>query len=250
MDIIENIGEYQNYWETSLFWNEELNYSWATNQQSNLGHYASSLPEGTASPIRAKNIASERNKRKELNDKLLALREAVPKISKLDKASIIKDAIGYIQELQEQERILQAEIREHESKRLKKHPDSGFELELPDLLRSKRTRYDQIYHHSLGTSTCPIQVHEVSSSLPLAITSVGEKTLLVSLACNKTTDAMTRICEVFESLKLKVITANVTALSGMVKKTVVIEVDEEEKEHLKIKIERAVSALRSPHIVQ
>ncbi|KAL9398591.1 hypothetical protein Peur_007552 [Populus x canadensis] len=244
MDIIENIGEYQNYWETSLIWNEELNYSWATNQQSNLGYYASSLPEGTASPIRTKNIASETNKRKELNDKLLALREAVPKISKLDKASIIKDAIGYIQDLQEQERILQAEIREHESKRLKKHPDSGFEQELPDLLRSKRTRYDKIYHHSLGRSSCPIQVHE------LAITSMGEKTLLVSLACNKTTDAMTRICEVFESLKLKIITANATVLSGMVKKTVVIEVDEEEKEHLKIKIERAVSALRSPHIVQ
>ncbi|XP_024458300.2 transcription factor bHLH35 isoform X2 [Populus trichocarpa] len=229
MDIIENIGEYQNYWETSLFWNEELNYS---------------LPEGTASPIRTKNIALETNKRKELNDKLLALREAVPKISKLDKASIIKDAIGYIQDLQEQERILQAEIREHESKRLKKHPDSGFEQELPDLLRSKRTRYDKIYHHSLGRSTCPIQVHE------LAITSMGENTLLVSLACNKTTDAMTRICEVFESLKLKIITANATVLSGMIKKTVVIEVDEEEKEHLKIKIERAVSALRSPHTVQ
>lgn len=85
----------------------------------------------------------------------------------LDKASIIKDAIGYIQDLQEQERILQAEIREHESKRLKKHPDSGFEQELPDLLRSKRTRYDKIYHHSLGRSTCPIQVHEVSYSLPV-----------------------------------------------------------------------------------
>jgi hypothetical protein len=29
-----------------------------------------------------------------------------------------------------------------------------------------------------------------------------------------------------------------------------LQVDEEEKEHLKIKIERAVSALRSPHAVQ
>lgn len=55
---------------------------------------------------------------------------------------------------------------------------------------------------------------------------MGEKTLLVSLACNKTTDAMARICEVFESLKLKIITANATALSGMVKKTVVIEVSQ------------------------
>ncbi|KAI5557619.1 hypothetical protein BDE02_18G116300 [Populus trichocarpa] len=241
MEIIDNHFEYQNYWETNRFWNEELDYSWEMNQQFNVGYYDSSSLDGNTQTIASKNIVSERSRRQKLSDKLLALREAVPKISKLDKASVIKDAIKYIQDLQEQERRLQADIRELESRRLEKNHTFDIEDELPVLLRSKRTRHDQIYDHWLARSTCPIQVHELS------VTSMGEKTLFVSLTCSKTTDAMIRICEAFEPLKLKIITANITTLSGMVKKTVLIEVDEEEKEHLKIKIERAVLALRSAY---
>ncbi|XP_061965015.1 transcription factor bHLH35-like [Populus nigra] len=243
MEITEHIGECQNYWETNWFWNEELNFrpSWATNRQFNLGSNDSSATDGTTSTIISKNIVSERSRRKKLSDKLFALREAVPKISKLDKASIIKDAIDYIQDLQEQEKGLQAEIMELESNRLKEDRGYDFDQELPVLLRSKRTRYDQIYDHRMARNTCPIQVHEFS------VTSMGGKNLFVSLTCNRTTDAMSRICEVFESLKLKIITANITTLSELVKKTVLIEVDEEEKEHVKIKIERAFSVLRSTH---
>ncbi|CAK7345706.1 unnamed protein product [Dovyalis caffra] len=207
-------------------------------QQINLGCDNSTSAGGTSSTIASKNVVKEKNRRKKLADKLLALREAVPKISKLDKASIIKDAIDYIQNLQEQERRLQAEIMELESKRLKKDPGFDFEQGLPVLLRSKRTSYDQMYYPRVARSTCPIQVYE------LTVTSLGEKVLFVSLTCNKTTDTMIRVCEVFESLKLKITSANITALSDMVKKTVWIEVDEQEKEHLKRKIERAILAMR------
>ncbi|KAH8506275.1 hypothetical protein Peur_044481 [Populus x canadensis] len=129
MEIIEHIGECQNYWETNWFWNEELNFrhSSATNQQFNLGSNDSSATDGTTSTISSKNIVSERSRRKKLSDKLLALREAVPKISKLYKASIIKDAIDYIQDLQEQEKGLQAEIMELESNRLEE--DLGYDFD-------------------------------------------------------------------------------------------------------------------------
>lgn len=48
--------------------------------------------------------------------------------------------------------------------------------------------------------------------------------MVVSLTCSKRTDTMVKLCEVFESLKLKIITANITAFSGRVLKTVFIEV--------------------------
>ncbi|KAJ6758918.1 TRANSCRIPTION FACTOR SCREAM2-RELATED [Salix koriyanagi] len=241
METFENNAGYQNYWEmTDMFWNDELN-SLAMGQASSQ-NCDPSLPDGAASPKASKSRASERNRRKRFDDKLFALREAVPKISKLDKASIIKDAIDYIQDLQEEETRLQAEIMGLESERLEKERGYEFdERERPALLRSKKTKYDQISDHRAPISD-PIEVHQ------LRVLSVGEKTLLVSLICSKAKEAMIRICEVFESLQLKIITASVTTFSGMVKKTVLIEADGEEKDHLKLKIERAISALSAPYI--
>lgn len=83
----------------------------------------------------------------------------------MDKASIIKDAIDYIQELHEQERRIQAEIIELESNKLKKNPGYDFDQELPILLRSKKKKIDQQLYDSCGSrsgSTSPIEVLEVS----------------------------------------------------------------------------------------
>ncbi|CAI0427833.1 unnamed protein product [Linum tenue] len=224
-----NIGEeYQNYWETKMFLhNEELDSSsWAMDEAFS-GYYDSSSPDGAASSAASKNIVSERNRRKKLNERLFALRAVVPNISKMDKASIIKDAIDYIQELHDQERRIQAEIAELESSGKKMSPCSGsgsgnFEVELPVLLRSKKKKVnDHLYDSSAGsfrTSSSPIEL------LELRVVYMGERTVLVSLMCNKRTDTMVRLCELFESLKLKIITANITTVSAHLLKTVFIEV--------------------------
>ncbi|XWS28151.1 hypothetical protein CRYUN_Cryun25bG0041000 [Craigia yunnanensis] len=213
MENIENIDdEYKNYWETKYFLENE-EYSWAIDEFS--GYYDSSSPDGAASAA-SKNIVSERNRRKKLNDRLFALRAVVPNISKMDKASIIKDAIDYIQELHDQEKRIQAEILELQSEKLKKNPGYEYEQELPVLLRSKKTKLENSFD-SGGSRTSPIEV------LELKVTHMGEKTVVVSITCTKRTDTMVKLCEVFESLKLKIITANITAVSGRLLKTVFIE---------------------------
>ncbi|KAL9314700.1 hypothetical protein ACSQ67_020152 [Phaseolus vulgaris] len=238
---MENIEEYKHYWETTMFLQIQDLDSWGFDEALS-GYYDSSSPDGAASSAASKNIVSERNRRKKLNERLFALRSVVPNISKMDKASIIKDAIEYIQELHEKEKIIQAEIMDLESGMPKKSSSSydDFEQEqLPAVLRSKKKRTAQIYD-SVSSRNTPIEV------LDLSVTYMGEKTAVVSLTCSKRTDTMVKLCEVFESLKLKIITANITSFSGKLQKTVFIEANEEEKYHLEIKIQTAIAALNEP----
>lgn len=48
-------------------------------------YYDSSSPDGSQSSMASKNIVSERNRRKKLNERLFALRAVVPNISKVSR---------------------------------------------------------------------------------------------------------------------------------------------------------------------
>lgn len=78
----------------------------------------------------------------------------------MDKASIIKDAIDYIQELHEQERRIQAEISELE---LKKNTFVEFDQETISYIpKPKRTRIEHSFDNG-GSRSCPIEILEVGS---------------------------------------------------------------------------------------
>lgn len=53
---------------------------------------------------------AERRRRKRLNDRLSMLRSIVPKISKMDRTSILGDTIDYVKELTERIKVLEEEM--------------------------------------------------------------------------------------------------------------------------------------------
>ncbi|KAH1067910.1 hypothetical protein J1N35_032897 [Gossypium stocksii] len=228
MENMENVSEEynQNIWEPNyVFENEE--YSWAMDELYD--NDCSSSPDGapaSASLSNSNNILSERNRRKKLNQRLFALRALVPNITKMDKASIIKDAIDYIQQLQEQETTLQADILELENN----NNNNPKNHDLPMLLTSKNT----------NVFDSPIQL------LQLNVTPMGDNTLLVSITCTKRADTMLKLCQLLESLNRKIITANLTVVSANLFNTLFIRADEKEKEELKMQIQTAIAAFNGP----
>lgn len=183
----------------------------------------------------SKNIIMERDRRKKLNEKLYSLRGVVPNITKMDKASIIQDAIAYIEKLHEEERQLLAEISNLESAAgctavvktenvvsvgTQAAEEDGVGSPSPPRKKMRRTTSaSSITDAICSPATRPVEI------LELDVTEVGEKLAVVSVRHGKTRDAMATVCAAMESLCLKVITASVTTVAGSTVHTMFVETD-------------------------
>ncbi|EEC76984.1 hypothetical protein OsI_15289 [Oryza sativa Indica Group] len=173
----------------------------------------------------SKNIAMERDRRKRLNEKLFALRAVVPKITKMDKASIVRDAIAHIEKLHEEERQLLDEISVLQSAAavaataVEDVDDSG--VTMPSMKKLRSTPPLDGGGGALRVaSSPPLQI------LELQVSKVGEKTVAVSIRCAKTRGAMAKVCHAVESLHLKVVSASVAAVDGTIVHTMFVETEQ------------------------
>jgi len=192
-----------------------------------------------------KNIIMERDRRRKLNEKLYALRSVVPNITKMDKASIIKDAIEYIEALQAEERRMLQEVRALEEADAAEerceyeYGEEGALLQAADRGRKKMKRTQSVPSSSVPAAAAPVEV------LELRVSEVGDRVLVVNVTCGKGRDAMARVCRAVEELRLRVITASITSVAGCLMHTIFVEVDLDEANRIQMKhmIEAALSQL-------
>ncbi|KAG6572119.1 Transcription factor ABORTED MICROSPORES, partial [Cucurbita argyrosperma subsp. sororia] len=179
----------------------------------------------------SKNLVAERKRRKKLNERLYNLRALVPKISKMDKASILGDAIDFVKELQKQVKELQDELEEHTDDENGKAVVSGNNgnqnsLQLPEFL-SQNDKAQNSYHMGvLGSGSILKQNHQDTEGTnndktqqmepQVEVAQIDGNEFFVKVFCENKRGGFMRLMEALNALGLEVTNANVTSYRGLV----------------------------------
>ncbi|EEF41143.1 hypothetical protein RCOM_0978650 [Ricinus communis] len=135
----------------------------------------------------AKDLKAERRRRKMLNDRLYDLRALVPKISNLNKVSILGDAIEFVKELQKQAKELENELEEHSD------DDQGVKNGIHNNIPQETLNQD-------GVDVAQIDGNE----------------FFVKVFCEHKAGRFMKLMEALDCLGLEVTNANVTSFRGLV----------------------------------
>lgn len=98
----------------------------------------------------ANHVLAERRRREKLNDRFMALRALVPNVSKMDKASILGDAIDYVTELQKRLRSLESKAAQDGS--LRQSNGNAMECERVEPVKSEQGREADVVQGQINIS--------------------------------------------------------------------------------------------------
>lgn len=139
---------------------------------------------------RSKTIVSERKRRVRMKEKLYELRSLVPNITKMDKASIIADAVEYVKNLQARARELKEEVSALEAR-----PRSPSRQEVQQQ-HSRRTAAGRRHQQERGAGSggSGARVTHVGAA------QVGEGRFFVTVECERRDGVPAPLCAAAESL--------------------------------------------------
>ncbi|KAL3582755.1 hypothetical protein D5086_017087 [Populus alba] len=161
---------------------------------------------------KSKNLVTERNRRTRIKTGLFALRALVPKISKMDKAAILGDAIDYVGELLKEVKNLQDEIKNAEEEERRA---SNIEL--------KTSKTGDLS----GKTTCLLLRSTRILLVQLEVDQISKRQFLLKFLCEQRQGGFGRLMETIHSLGLQILDANITTFNGNVLNILKVEADKD-----------------------
>ncbi|KAG0579679.1 hypothetical protein KC19_4G116300 [Ceratodon purpureus] len=173
----------------------------------------------------SKNLVAERKRRKKLNERLYSLRALVPKITKMDRASILGDAIEYVKELQQQVKELQEELlldsKENELA-------AGLNFDEPGGVTADEAT--QLgggldmgqYPAKVDSQSITIEVidrkgdQELTQPMQVEVNKMDGRLFSLRIFCEKRPGVFVKLMQALDVLGLNVVHANITTFRGLV----------------------------------
>ncbi|KAL1316082.1 hypothetical protein AAHE18_15G040600 [Arachis hypogaea] len=167
-------------------------------------------------------IIAERMRREKISQQFIALSALIPGLKKMDKATVLGDAIKYVKQLQEQVKVL-----ETESKR--KSAESVVYVEKSEVCGEEDVSVSDTWSNSGGDGNSSYEVSKAVSRsvLPEVEARVSEKNVLIRIHCEKHKGVLMHILKLIDKLHLSVL--NTTSLpfgASIVDITITAEMDD------------------------
>ncbi|KAF8017551.1 hypothetical protein BT93_H2664 [Corymbia citriodora subsp. variegata] len=158
-------------------------------------------------------VIAERKRREKLSQRFIALSSIIPDLTKLDKASVLGDAIKYLKQLEERAKFLEEEAAT-------RTVESAIFTKKPSLQRGD----DVVSFSSEEKQDNPI----IDQLLPEVEARVSGKNVLIKVQCEKSEGCIKEVMKQMEDMNLTTLNISVLAFgSSLLDVTVVAQIENE-----------------------
>ncbi|KAI8029687.1 Transcription factor bHLH25 [Camellia lanceoleosa] len=213
--------------ENNLETKDEVVSNKNMNNAPKAGQKRSSSTVITRTPLEAQDrVMAERKRRENLSQRFIALSAIVPGLKKMDKASVLGDAIKYLKHLQERVKLLEEQIN-------KKSEESVVFVKKSQLCAED------------DTSSCDENFHgHFKETLPEIEARISEKSVLIRIHCEKQKGFAVKLLSEIERLNLSVVNSSFLPFGQYAMDiTVVAQMDDEFRMTVKDLVRNLRSAL-------
>ncbi|GMH22522.1 hypothetical protein Nepgr_024365 [Nepenthes gracilis] len=171
--------------------------------------------------VRRHHVEAERQRREKMNSRFYVLRAVVPNVSRMDKASLLADAVGYIKELRRRIEELESQLQKSNKKaELRATTSSSDAVDNQSIITTAGVT-------SLDRKTTENRaISHKNNHLEIEVKIVG-KAGMIRVQSKNVNYPSTRLMEAVRDLELEVEHATITSVSELMLQDVVIRVPDE-----------------------